>query len=180
MGRVCLLLVAATCSIPSLALAQLAPHEGGRRIRPTDSRLADILQDGVLRSATLRGLVDHIEAGNVVVYLESEQNMPGLLLGTLTWIGANNSLRFVRATIKVRPKSNALVASIAHELQHVVEVVNAPWVMDDRTLRALYAGIGNRTSVSEEVWDTAAARWTTQQVLRELNGVVADADNAER
>jgi hypothetical protein len=34
--------------------------------------------------------------------------------------------------------------------------------------------------VSEEVWDTAAARWTTQQVMRELNGVVSEADDAER
>jgi hypothetical protein len=124
--------------------------------------------------------VEHIESGNVVVYLESEQTMPGLLLGALTWIGANDTFRFVRATIKVRPKSNALVASIAHELQHVVEVVNAPWVIDDRTLRALYNGIGKRTSISAEVWDTAAARWITQQVLRELNGVASDADDDAR
>lgn len=180
MRRVCLLLAILTLAVPAAALAQSASQEGGPRIRPTDPRLADILADGVQRSVTLRKLVDRIEAGNVVVYLESEQSMPGLLLGALTWVGANDTLRFVRAAIKVRPKSNALIASIAHELQHVVEVVNAPWVNDDRTLRALYNGIGKRTSVSEEVWDTAAARWTTQQVLRELNGVAADADDADR
>jgi hypothetical protein len=170
--------VAATFFAPASSFAQRDHGDGGARIRPTDARLADILQYGIERSPTLRGLVDQIESGNVVVYLESEQSMPGLLLGALTWIGANDTLRFVRASIKVRPKSNGLVASIAHELQHVVEVVNAPWVTSDRRLRALYTAIGKRTSVSDDVWDTAEARWTTQQVLRELNGEAADADDA--
>jgi hypothetical protein len=180
MRRVRSLLVAATVLVPAMALAQISHTEGGPRIRPTDARLAEILEDGIGRSPTLRRLVDRIDSGNVVVYLESEQVLPGVLLGALTWIGANDSLRFLRATIKVRPKSNSLIASIAHELQHVVEVVDAPWVTSDRGLRTLYTSIGKRTSVNEEVWDTAAARWTTQQVMRELNGAVSDADDAER
>jgi hypothetical protein len=178
MRQVCSLLVAATL-VPTLAFSQAVPQEGGPRIRPTDQRLGEILRDGAERSPTLRKLVELIEAGNVVVYLEAEPNLRGSLLGALTWIGANDTFRFVRAAIKVRPKSNALVASIAHELQHVVEVVNAPWVNDDKTLRALYNDIGKRTSVSEDVWDTAAARWTTQQVLRELNGVASTTENAD-
>jgi hypothetical protein len=176
MRRLCALLVVATVLAPAIAFAQLSRREGGPRIRPTDSRLAELLQQGIDRSPTVRRLVEQIESGNVVVYLQSEQSMRGLLLGALTWIGANDSLRFMRATIKVRPKSNALVASIAHELQHVVEVVNAPWVTSDRSLRALYRTIGKRTSVSDEVWDTAEARWTTLQVLRELNASAAEAD----
>jgi len=178
MRRICWLLVIAATLVPASARAQDLHRDGGPRIRPTDSRLAEILRGGIERSPTLRKLREQIEAGDVVVYLQSEQSMPGVLLGALTWIGANESLRFVRATIKVRPKSNVLIASIAHELQHVVEVVNAPWVINDRSLRALYHSIGKRTSISEEVWDTAAARRTTQQVLRELNGAVAD-DNAD-
>lgn len=178
MRRLCLILLTVAL-LPAPALAQSATV-GGPRIRPTDDRLAQILEDGIERSPTLRQLAERIESGDVVVYLESEQSLPGILLGALTWIGANDALRFVRASIKVRPKSNSLIASIAHELRHVVEVIDAPWVDSDRALRALYTGIGKRTSVTEEVWDTAAARRTTQQVLRELNGATADADNGDR
>lgn len=153
---------------PAAALAQPVEPDGGPRIRPTDSRLADILREGIERSATIRALVQRIEAGNVIVYLETEQTMRGQLLGSLTWIGANEALRFVRVSIRARPLSNALIACIGHELQHVVEVVDAPWVNNDRLLRSLYHGIGNRTSLHDEVWDTAQARWTTQQVMREL------------
>ena len=160
-------LVVLTVFVPSLALAQA---EGGPRVRPTDTRLANILRDGIERSSTLRRLVDRVETGDVVVYLESKQTMPWALLGTLTWIGANESLRFVRAAIKVQPKSNSLIAGIAHELQHVIEVIEAPWVCDSRSLQALYKDIGKRTTSSDQLWDTAAARWTTQQVLAELNG----------
>lgn len=168
-------LIVFTMLVPAAAFGQSAQHDGGPRIRPTDERLAQILRDGIERSPTLRRLTERIENSNVVVYLKSEPSMPGVLIGALTWVGANDTLRFVRATIKARPKSNSLVASIAHELQHVVEVVEAPWVTSDRAMRTLYSEIGNRTSLHEEVWDTAAARWTTQQVMRELNSPAAAA-----
>jgi hypothetical protein len=160
--------------ISTLTFAQTSPQEGGPRLRPTDARTADLLKEGIERSPTVRKLVERIESGDVVVYIGSELGMPRLLLGSLTWVGANDTFRFVRASIRATAKTNALIATVAHELQHVVELIDAPWVNSQEGLRELYVEIGERISFHEDIWDTARARWTTQQVMRELGTHAAD------
>jgi hypothetical protein len=174
-------LIAIILFIPLAAFAQLPPHEGGSRIRTTDPRVTAALGEGVQRSPTLRELVARIEQGDVVVYLELGQSLPSGLTGALKWIGANDMLRFVQVTVRNRPQSPTLIASIAHELQHVVEVIEAPWVTDSAKLRALYLEIGHRTGLGYELWDTAAARRTTRQVMYELSSPVtaSAAENVE-
>ena len=119
-----------------------------------------------------------MEASDVIVYFETKQTLKGGLLGSITWIGATDDSRFLRATFKARPRSNLLIATIGHELQHVAEVAEAPWVRSSLLLRALYNQVGARTGSSDSVWDSEAARNTGEQVLRELNRVVRT-DTAE-
>lgn len=174
-------LAAAIILLPIAAFAQVPPQQGGQRIRTTDPRVTHALLEGVERSPTLRALVARIEQGDVVVYLELDQSMRYGLTGTLKWIGANDALRFVQVSIKNGPKSPSLIASIAHELQHVVELIEAPWVTDHDSLRALYLEIGHRTGLGHELWDTSAARRTTTQVMHELSSPItaSAAENAE-
>ena len=69
-----------------------------------------------------------------------------------------------------------MIATLAHELQHAVEVVEDSAVTDEKTLVALYKRIGrpNRTN-SSTGWETVAAQEAGYQVRRELVSVPASA-----
>ena len=50
--------------------------------------------------------------------------------------------RYLRAAISTDLSSDQIIASLAHELQHVVEVIEDSNVVDERSLVALYKRIG--------------------------------------
>ncbi len=165
---------------PDEAVPQSVTESGGSaQIRIQDSRLAALLADGVRRSPTLRSVVERVRAGPVIVFVQTVRWLPRELAGAVTWIGASPPYRFVRVSVKIHPSGDALLASLGHELQHVIELLDAPWVSDDQSLLALYQHIGHPTNAAQSAWDTADARWTGDQVLRELKGLAAGASAAD-
>ena len=149
------------------------------RIRPQDPRLTDLLRDGVARSATFRSLVTRIEAGNVFVYLSLSPVMKSTLAGKLTWITNAGKFRYLRATINTEQSFDQMIATLAHELQHAVEVSADSSVTDQRSLQELYKRIG-RPSFGGIIagWETEAAQQTGLQVRRELTAATATASTA--
>jgi hypothetical protein len=156
--------------ISTAALAQ-TPEELWReaRVRPQDSRLAELLRDGMARSTTLRSLVNRLESGNVIVYLTLSQSLKPSLAGKLTWITKAGKFRYLKATLNMEQTADQMIATLAHELQHALEVSGDPEVTDQRSLIALYRRIG-RPSYSglTEAFETQAAQDTGLQVRREL------------
>ena len=147
------------------------PNENWReaRLRPQDPRLADLLQAGVARSATFRTLVNRLESGNVIVYLSLSQTLRPGVAGKLTWMTKAGNFRYLRATIKLEQTANQMIATLAHELQHALEVSADLDVTDQRSMLALYKRIGRPShSGLAESWDTEAAQDTGLQVRREL------------
>jgi len=159
-----------SCLISTTAFAEV-PDQTWReaRIRPQDPRLADLLRAGVARSATFRAIVNRLEAGTLIVYISLSPTMRSSLAGKLTWITKAGGFRYLRATINTEQSAEQMIATLAHELQHALEVSDEPDVIDQRSLLSLYKRIG-RPSVSglNEGWETAAARETGFQVRREL------------
>ena len=156
--------------ISTAALAQ-TPDELWReaRVRPQDARIAELLRDGVARSATLRTLVNRLESGNVIVYLSLSQSLRSRLAGKLTWITKAGNFRYLKATLNVDQTADQMIVTLAHELQHALEVSADAEVTDQRSLLALYKRIG-RPSYSglTESWETQAAQETGLRVRREL------------
>jgi hypothetical protein len=148
-------------------------------IRIPDTRLASLLADGVRRSPTLQSLIDRIQDSQVIVFVQTVRWLPSELAGTVSWIGASGPYRFVRVMVKLQVGGDALVASLGHELHHVLEVTQAPWVLDDRSLLELYELIGQRTSGTGLAWDTIAAQSAGDQILRELKGQASGAAAAD-
>ena len=72
----CLVLLAAIA--PPLSAA--APSS--QRLRPQSPRVAGWIADGMARSATFRALVERIEQGDVIVYLESQPRLRELTAET--------------------------------------------------------------------------------------------------
>jgi len=144
-------------------------RDGGPRIRPQDPRSTRLLRDGIARSETFRALVARIEASNVFVYVTVTPFIKSSLAGQLTWMTQAGPYRYLRATLSAEQTSDQSIASLAHELQHAVEVVDDVRVKDEKTLVALYQRIGtpSRASVSSG-WETLAAQETGYRVRREL------------
>ena len=143
--------------------------ERGARIRPQDSRTTQMLRDGMARSETFRNLVDRIEASNVFVYVAVSPFIKSSLAGQLTWMTKAGPYRYLRATLSPDLGSDQAIATLAHELQHAVEVVEDELVTSEKTLVALYQRIGEPSRAAAVAgWETVAAQETGYRVRREL------------
>jgi len=149
----------------------ISVENGGPRVRPNDGRLATLLRIAIDRSPTVRALVDRIEKSDVIVYLEMEPRIRQRLSGCVTWVTAAGRFRYVRASINPDLAADQHIAAIGHELQHVIEIVEAPLVTSESSLLALYRRIGQERFSSRLDWDTVAAQQTSESVRRELSQV---------
>jgi hypothetical protein len=168
-----LLVAFITLTIPALTLAApaLTPTMNGPRIRPYDGRVAAILVDGLRRSPTLRGLVERIEQGDVIVYLETRHALrKEHLSGLLTWLSATPTFRYVRVSLNPELSRNTAIAALGHELQHVLEVVGEPSIVDSTSLEAFYQQHGINMHRQNNGWDSQRARNAGNEVRRDLNG----------
>jgi hypothetical protein len=154
--------------LTSPAFAAKGPT-GEVRLRPQDARLEKVLKEGAARSTTFKALVDRIEASNVIVYVALNPIMKSSLSGMLTWMTRAGEYRYVRASIRPDLTFDQMIATIAHELQHAVEVIEDETVVDEKTLVELYRRIGHQNSnVTPARWETTAAQQAGFRVRREL------------
>jgi hypothetical protein len=161
------LVAASMIATHAVAVPVDAVHEA--RIRPQDPRLIQLLRTGAARSATFRALVDRLEAGNVIVYISLSQQLKSSIAGKLTWMTKAGSFRYLRATINAEQTADQMIATLAHELQHALEVSADEEVTDQRSLLALYQRIGRPSqSGLAAAWDTEAAQDAGYRVRREL------------
>jgi hypothetical protein len=144
-------------------------RSGGPRIRRTDARLDFALRNGLERSVLLRDLVKAIEAGDVVVYAGIDPLMMRGLSGRLTFIGTGGRYRYVRVMVNPELSGDEMIAALAHEFRHVVEVIEHPDVTSESGLTQLYRRIGQSNRAAGTLgWETIAAQNTTYDVRREL------------
>lgn len=135
------------------------------RIRVNDARLVESLRRGYTSSPTFRGLVDAIERSDLIVYVERHNRFHPHEAGRLALSGLAGDHRYVRISLSTSLNERELVAFMAHELMHAVEVADADEVVDDSSLRDLYCRIGE---VRQYGFDTEAARHVTRLVSEEM------------
>jgi hypothetical protein len=141
---------------------------GAARVRAGDGRTAAILRDGLSRSATMRDLVGELEQSDVIVYLEIQWNLRRGLAGNLAWVAATESSRYVRISLSPDLTTDAMVATLGHELQHAVEIAREPSIVSSDTMASYYARNGLDAASHWNGWDTLAARQAGDEVRREL------------
>jgi hypothetical protein len=164
-----LLLVAA----PATSVASPVPNPDrfparAPRVRPYDTRTAALLIAGLQRSRTLRDIVDEVEAGDVIVYLQMQPTLRGRLAGSLTWLTKTDRVRYVRISISPDISGDTAVATLGHELRHVLEVAAAPSIVDPESLTAHYRKIGISMRSHDNGWDTEAAQQAGDDVRKDL------------
>ena len=142
---------------PATANATATAPLNTARLRPQSPRVAAWLARGRQRSPTLRALADQVERGDVVVYLEIAFTLDPGMAACVTWMASAPGARYVRVSMRPNLREADAIATLAHELQHVVEVIDSPEVQSGADLAALYARIGHRTGRGGRTWDTVAA-----------------------
>lgn len=160
-------------TVPAEAGPRSQDPPGGPRVRPTDALAARILRDGMIRSATLRALVDRLEQGHVVVYVGMAPRQSRHVAGAISWLADAGALRYLSIGLNPGLLRLRLVVSLAHELRHAVEVDDRPDVRSPDAFVALYQSIGHVGAVGAGSWDTQAATDVSAVVLAEATMAVA-------
>ena len=124
------------------------------RVRSTERYMIGLIREGYDRSGTFRNLVDTLQRSDVIVVIQRLPCAGGRIRSCL--VSVNGPLGARQIGIKIDPQHTIgdwLIATIAHELQHAIEIAEHPEVIDARSAIELYRkiGIGRcREGLSEE------------------------------
>lgn len=140
------------------------------QLRPLSCRTAAIVTNGLARSETFRGLVTRVGQLNGIVYVtdryyvnsRTRRVLSGALSHSVSMAGAHRVLHLM-----VAPESgDRQLITMAHELQHAIEVLEAPGVETEAAVDQLFERIG--IAVGAGVVETQAALDKERAVAREL------------
>lgn len=137
-------------------------------VRATDPRAQEWIRAGATASRTFRTLLSRLGESDLIVHVEIVNRIVGAV-GQMYFVTAIGGARYVRIEVVAGGNFGRMVALVGHELQHAVEVADAPRVRDSKTLAMLYLGM-LENAFSGTQYDSAAARVTEDRVRRELAG----------
>ena len=140
-----------------------------RHVRGVGPQMTNVIAEGLRRSGTFTQLVLALNQSDVIVYIEARRGLPSTIAGRMLLAAGPDGQRYLRIQVTGHPRSNELIALVAHELRHALEVAESPEVRDERTLIALYQRIGHPAG-GQHRYDTAAAQDVGRQVRVELIG----------
>ena len=140
-------------------------------------RLAGALRNGMARSPTLATLVETLDASNVLVHLY-DGTCEASAESCLMLESGGSSPRIVRVHFRltsvgrhaVLERYDGLIAQIAHELQHAVEIIRSGAANQDEVM-TLYRriAIGECAKGRSDRCETEAALAVERRVLDELD-----------
>lgn len=149
------------------AIAQISSPPSLAHVRSRSPQIAALIHRGTERSEMFRQLVETIDGSNGIVYVEDENcghGVPACLHSVMT----AGTYRFFRVKVDARNVDDHLMEMIAHELRHVVEVLEDPSVTDSAAMTLLYQRIGRLGGNGQGAMETAAAIDAGNTVRSEL------------
>jgi hypothetical protein len=173
-----LLVAAATIALTAtLASAQDADRAAPPHVRGATVDAAELLDELIVRSPTVRDLLERLDHSDVVVYVRFQWFSSATLRGRIGFLTEHTHRRLLAIEIGCRYTRTDQLVALGHELRHAVEIAEAPTVWDARSLAAYYLSIGDRTGSagSAETFETAAAAATGRLVRSELATIAAPA-----
>ena len=96
---------------------------GVPHLRPLDSLAGAAIEGGLGRSPTFAALMQTIEGSEFIVYVESSRKLRDGMKGCLVHGGGGP--RYLRVLLKTGLSVDERIEVLAHELQHVREVIHA-------------------------------------------------------
>lgn len=129
-------------------------------LRSTDARLLDMVEQGMVRSDTLRTLQARLQRSQVIVYVE-RATLPSGLAGRTRLMGVAAGWRYLSIELDARLARVDALTILGHELQHAVEIAEADSIIDDASMAALYRRIG----IEDTTPQTAGLWFETREAL---------------
>jgi hypothetical protein len=161
-------LIAETQPLPEACAArEIVPTQ----LRPLDCRIATTVTNGMARSATFRWLVERVGMLNGIVYIKNgfymndhtKRVLSGTMSHHISMAGVHRVLH-----VMVAPESgDRPFITMAHELQHAIEVLEAPDVATEAAVDELFERIGMHAGTG--IVETQAALDVERTVARELS-----------
>jgi len=140
-----------------------------RRLRAATPTVGALIKDGVRRSRTFAGLVNDLHRTNVIIYVETSMGLPVEVAGRILFAGAAGDQRYLRVQVRATLGRDQMIAVIAHELRHALEVADERNVITEKALEDFYRRIGDSPHAGGG-YDTEAARVVQRIVRTELIG----------
>jgi hypothetical protein len=140
------------------------------RVRSTERFMIALIREGYDRSDEFRDLVDVLQQSNVIVFIQPAACAGGRIRSCLVSVNGSRLERHIRINVDPHTSHDRMIATVAHELQHAVEIAEYPEVVDASAVLRLYRQIAVgrcREGLSEEC-ETTRALVTEKKVLDEL------------
>ena len=162
----------------SCALALLILYEGATslateqartttRVRSEYPLIAAAIATAAEYSPAFRAMVEAVEKTDGIVYVRVGTCRRGLR-GCLTNVHSTPTVRFVHVTVDTRKAVDCeLMGVIGHELQHALEVLGNPKIVDDQALQHFYMREG--ATGDDNRLETESADQAGLQVEKELH-----------
>jgi hypothetical protein len=144
--------------------------EDFEHIRPEAPMITTAIAAAREGSATFRSIVDRIADSDVIVHLTCGYFTSASMAGRTMLSSAGPQFRYVRVQILCGQPPPALLAIVAHELQHAAEIASVRAVVDDSSFGRLYRRIGFPACLSPETnqFETSAAVEAGRRVRAEV------------
>jgi len=154
-------------------IAQDAASSPAPQVRSSNPRIREVLADAVQRSPLLADLVAALNRRDRIVYIE-EGRCPNREQRSCLQLMPTPGGQHLWVRIDPRRLDRTVVAQLAHELYHALEVADAPGVVDAVSFKALYDRIGARTCTRQDhaCWETSAAVQFETSVRRQISGAL--------
>lgn len=145
--------------VPAVVFAQGKPTP-----RPLDPIAAESFARAREGSAIVRGLVERLEASNVIVHIETVAQMPPGVGGMTRFVTSLGGYRYLRITLGSEMTPRLRSAILGHELKHACEVADSA-ANDVESMRELFENEGHRAG---QYFETMAAIEVERGVRMEL------------
>jgi hypothetical protein len=173
------LIVAAALVLPLMFVTPLLADEPVRpafaHVRPLTADARDLVMRGLERSELIRNLIDHLDASDLVAYVDLSWFMPNHS-GQLAFLSSAGGVRYVVIRIACGHIVPDQLAALGQQLRNAVEVADTTAIVGRASFASHYARIGidlGREGVNR-LYATETAADIGRSVMRELAAPVAD------
>ena len=120
----------------------------GGNIRASDEELIELLDDGIKRSQTFKGLVDRLSKSDVILYVRPDVTAKSNAPTRLTFLAAKGGFRYLVIRVQSGRSKDQQLATLGHEMQHAVVIADASSVVDSQSLKREFERVGKLTQPS--------------------------------
>jgi hypothetical protein len=153
----------------SIIFLSPSPAAAFDHVRSQQAMIRAWIAEGYSQSATFKALVDEVEGLPGIVYIDATVAVPHGLDGALLHRTAGSrELPILRVQLRWNLSAAEGIATLAHELQHVAEVLRAGQALDASGISALFASIDTAHVPGSSRFETEAAQQVTARVRNEL------------